>query len=67
MHRCEVLKIGVEEAALETRIRESKRRGSPLGSEAFVEEVGRAESGSANPAAGATAERARGGSRHQNG
>jgi putative transposase len=38
----EVLQIGVEEEALETRIRESTRRGSPLGTEAFVEGVGRA-------------------------
>jgi putative transposase len=38
----EALRVGVEEEALEERIREATRRGCPLGSEAFVERVGRA-------------------------
>ena len=38
----EVLRIGVTEEAMEERIREATRRGSPLGSEVFVERVGRA-------------------------
>ena len=37
----EALRIGVDEA-LEERIREATRRGCPLGSEAFVELMGRA-------------------------
>jgi putative transposase len=38
----EALRVGVEDEALEERIREATRRGRPLGSEAFVERVGRA-------------------------
>ena len=38
----EALRIGVEEEALEERIREATRRGCPLGSAAFVERIGRA-------------------------
>lgn len=38
----EALRVGVEEEALEERIREATRRGCPLGSEAFVERIGRA-------------------------
>jgi putative transposase len=38
----EALRIGVREEALEERIREATRRGYPLGSEAFVERIGRA-------------------------
>jgi putative transposase len=37
----EVLRIGVEDEAVEERIREATRRGCPLGSAAFVERVGR--------------------------
>ena len=36
----EALRVGVGDEALEERIREATRRGSPLGSEAFVERVG---------------------------
>lgn len=38
----EVLRIGVSDEAWEERIREATRRGYPLGSEAFVEQVSRA-------------------------
>ena len=38
----EALRTGVREEALEERIREATRRGCPLGSEAFVERIGRA-------------------------
>lgn len=37
----EVLRTGVEEEALAERIREATRRGSPLGSEPFIERVSR--------------------------
>jgi len=37
----DVLRVGVAEEALEDRIREATRRGSPLGSNAFVERVSR--------------------------
>jgi len=37
----ETLRLGVPETAWEERIREATRRGCPLGSEAFVERVGR--------------------------
>jgi len=40
--RREVLRIGVADEAWEERIREATRRGYPLGSEAFVEQVSRA-------------------------
>jgi putative transposase len=38
----EALRVGLREEALEERIREATRRGCPLGSEAFVERIGRA-------------------------
>lgn len=38
----EALRIGVQEEAMGERIREATRRGCPLGSEAFVERIGRA-------------------------
>jgi len=38
----EVLRLGVRAEALADRIREATRRGCPLGSDAFVERVGRA-------------------------
>ena len=38
----EVLRLGVDAAAWEERIREATRRGNPLGSEAFIEQIGRA-------------------------
>jgi putative transposase len=38
----EVLRTGVGDEALEERIREATRRGYPLGSEGFVERIGRA-------------------------
>jgi len=37
----EALRIGVQEEAMAERIREATRRGCPLGSEAFVERIGR--------------------------
>ena len=38
----EALRIGVEDEAMEERIREATQRGCPLGSDAFVERIGRA-------------------------
>ena len=37
----EALRVGVDEEAWDERIREATRRGNPLGSEAFVERIGR--------------------------
>ena len=38
----EVLRIGLQDQALEERIRDATRRGYPLGNEAFLERIGRA-------------------------